>query len=299
MRELSGPATVEAVEVVIGAGRLDLGVAAEGAPTHRGELSVSQARWPFLADHVVKGNAVVPIALVVEWLLAAAALARPKATVNAVRDLQVMKPVMLALDTNERAVVELACFERGEDELEVRLVDGKTRVVRYQARVAFGGPPDLEPTLKVATSEPTYRTFGYEAADAYDGRLFHGPDFQVIAELGGWSKTSATLTLRNRPLTGAAWRLGPAALDGAIQAAALWTLECFGKSSLPLRIAELTFSRPLTDGEHCQCRLVGEDNGGLGTRSDVECIAADGTVVLALRGVECFHVDSYWAPVAT
>ncbi len=92
---------------------------------------------------------------------------------------------------------------------------------------------------------------------------------------------------------GTAWSLGPALLDGALQSAALWSLEAHGKPALPLRIAEIAFLRALNVDERVDCHLQGREKSGLGTISDIDCVDAAGHSVVTLRGVECFNVDSY------
>jgi hypothetical protein len=88
-------------------------------------------------------------------------------------------------------------------------------------------------------------------------------------------------------------------LDGALQAAVLWTMEAHGKSSLPLRIAELFATRPARAGEVVSCQLIGRDQAGLGTATDIDCVDAGGKAIFSLRGVECFQVDSFSPVVAT
>ena len=300
VRELAGAATADEVEVVIGSGRLDL-AADPASPTHRVEIAVSAERYPFLLDHVVKGRVVVPVALVTEWLLQAAALARPDLAPRALRDVQVMKAVFVQENSAEATLLELTTRTLADGAVEIRIADPVSGKAHYGA-VADYGRGSTAPLKLPGKNGSGWREFSFDPAGAYDGRLFHGPEFQVIRALGGWSSEGAALTLDNRPLgqLGAApWKIGPALFDGALQAAVLWSLEAHGKSSLPLRIAEVALTRPARADEAVSCRLAGREQPGVGAVTDIDCVDAKGAPIFSLRGVECFHVDSYWNQVTT
>ncbi len=294
--EFSGASASE-VEVVIGSGRIDLSAADADQPTRRVEIRVTSQRYPFLADHVVKDKAVVPLALVTEWMLRAAELTRPTLTVSALRDIQVVKAVLFADLTRDQHLLTLETREQADGSVALRISDAATRQLQFTATAIYSDAPHSARASVPTPNGETWRPFGFESAGAYEGRLFHGPQFQVITGLHGLSSQAARLTLENRDLArpyGADWRVGPALIDGALQSAALWTLEAHGKSALPLRIAELAFLRPINASESVDCRLHGRDKAGLGTVSDIDCVDAAGASVVTLRGVECFHVDSYW-----
>ena len=300
VREFAGAATADEVEVVIGSGRLDL-AADPALPTHRVEIAVSAERYPFLLDHVVKGRVVVPVALVTEWLLQAAALARPEVAPRALRDVQVMKAVFVQENSAEATLLELTTRTLADGAVEIRIADPVSGKAHYGAVADYGrgGTAPLKPAGKNGSG---WREFSFDPAGAYDGRLFHGPEFQVIRALGGWSSEGAALTLDNRPLGQAGatpWKIGPALFDGALQAAVLWSLEAHGKSSLPLRIAEVALTRPAGADEAVSCRLSGREQPGVGAVTDIDCVDAKGAPIFSLRGVECFHVDSFWNPVTT
>lgn len=293
VQELDGAATAGDVEVVIGAGRLDL-AADPAEPGHRVDIVVSATRYPFLADHVVKGKMVVPIALVAEWFLQGATLARPAATVHRLRNLQVMTAVTLS-GPSDRLLLELTTRLRDDGGATLRITDAVTGKPRYTAEADFdaGAAAPLEVP---ETSQAGWRDFSFTAADAYEGRLFHGPDLQVIRHLRGWSPDSASMMLENHPLTIAGaepWRVGPALLDGALQAAVLWSMEAHGRRSLPLRIGEMVLTRAARPGEAVACRLHGRETPGPGTETQVDCLDTDGAAIFALRGVECYQVDSF------
>jgi acyl transferase domain-containing protein/NADP-dependent 3-hydroxy acid dehydrogenase YdfG len=293
--ELAGDATAADVEVVIGAGRLNLAATDPALPEHRAEIVVSTQRYPFLRDHMVHGKVVVPLALVVEWFCRAAALARPAAVLRALRDVAVMKAILIGDAEREQPLLLLTTRTRDAHTLELRISDAASGKPHFTALADFS-TGETELLNGAVRKGGDWREFGFAPAGAYEGRLFHGSKLQVISKLGGWSPAAATLELANLPLAGGdatAWHVGPALLDGALQAAALWTLQAYGKSSLPLRIAELVLARAGRKGEKVFCQLAGYEQAGAGTVSDIDCVDAKGAPICLLRGVECFQVDSY------
>lgn len=291
--ELDGPAAAEVVEVVLGSGRLDL-AADPAAPGHRVDVPISAERYPFLADHVVKGRLVVPIALVTEWFLRGAALARPDTPLRRLRDVRVMAAVTLGA-AGESVLLQLTTSAQPDGKVALRLADPGTGRVHYAAEAEFGAATPASPALPPRPQDG-WRDFGYSAGEAYTDRLFHGPDLRVIRQLRGWTADAADLVLENHPLEipgHDGWRVGPAVLDGALQAAVLWSLAAHGRRSLPLRIGEVAVIRPARPGETVACRLTGRETAGPGTETHVDCLDADGAAIFALRGVECYHVDSF------
>jgi hypothetical protein len=295
VRELSGPAAREAVEVVIGAGRLDLSVSGD-RPAHRAAILVSGDRYPLLRDHVVKGRAVVPLALVAEWLLAGAALGRPEVPGWTLREIQVAKPVLLDATAREPRRLELQVhLTAGPDALALRVIDPADGKIHYTA-VAAPAAAAPAPLAALADAQP----FGFARESVYGEKLFHGPALQAVRALGAASANGAEFTLENLPLSGPApWRLGPALADGAAQAAVLWAQQTQGFSTLPLRLGELAVQRPAESGESIQCRVHGRRKAGGAVTADVDCLDTQGRLVASVRGLELFQVDSYWDAVAT
>ena len=84
------------------------------------------------------------------------------------------------------------------------------------------------------------------------------------------------------------WVLDPAALDGGLQLALLWTKHLLGGPSLPTSIGEVEIFGPPSAGLY-SVRLT---NVPLSRRSssrvtcDVEFFDANATLIAALRGVE-------------
>ena len=126
--------------------------------------------------------------------------------------------------------------------------------------------------------------------DIYDGHvLFHGTDFQVIQELDGVSQQGIQATLSGTRDIGwgeEPWHTDPAALDGGLQLALLWSKEALGGASLPMSVRSV---HAYTDGPPTgplRATLTGQVQGKDRALSDVVFTDASGDVVAELRGVE-------------
>jgi hypothetical protein len=124
----------------------------------------------------------------------------------------------------------------------------------------------------------------------YDGRvLFHGPSFQAIRGLDGVSGEGMTGTLagsRDLGWKDDHWSTDPAALDGALQLAVLWSRHVLGGGTLPMAIETCrSYAKGLSDGP---LRAVVRRRAVHDRRAvcDVALARADGHVVAELVGVE-------------
>jgi acyl transferase domain-containing protein len=257
-------------------------VAAEGAVLAAPALDLDPGRRPYLADHVVNGRPLLPLALVLEWVCRARAGAAEGRSLLC-RDLRVLRGVYLDDADGAGAGLRLRVAERdGEQRLVVQDADGKGR---FQARLAWG-----------QASGPATDGFGAEAPDGaffdraglYSGPLRYGPAFQVLDEVQGLGAGGASA--RVRTTSAMAWPDGPwiteaSAVEGCLQLAVLWAAEAHGLAVLPMRIEEYE-QYTGTQAGPLRCVLRRRDAGPHAARADARIFAADGTPVADLRGIE-------------
>jgi acyl transferase domain-containing protein/NADP-dependent 3-hydroxy acid dehydrogenase YdfG len=255
---------------------------AEGAVLEAPALDLDPGRRPYLADHVVNGRPLLPLALVLEWVCRARAGAAEGRSLLC-RDLRVLRGVYLDDADGGGARLRLRVEQGdGEQRLVVQDADGKGR---FQARLAWGqagGPA----TDGFGGEGPGGASF--DRAGLYAGPLRYGPAFQVLDEVQGLGAGGASA--RVRATAAMAWPDGPwiteaAAVEGCLQLAVLWAAEALGLDVLPMRIEEYeqyagTKAGPL------RCVLRRRDAGPHAARADARILAADDTPVADLRGIE-------------
>ncbi len=205
------------------------------------EREVSVAALPFLESHVINGRAVLPAALMVEWLAQAALHGNPGMRFHGLDDFKVLKGVVL--DAGQTVTVSLRA---GAGTLRDKL-----HVVPVQMTSEAHGRALLHAQADVLLSEeklppaPIAKKFdmqGGAIADAYSlGVLFHGvalhgiETVEVCAEKGVAAllkAASAPIKWMRNPLRGS-WIADPLALDSAFQMMILWSNAHRGGPSLP------------------------------------------------------------------
>ncbi|MEM7024021.1 MAG: SDR family oxidoreductase, partial [Pseudomonadota bacterium] len=261
----------------------------------RMEVEVDAEQHPYLLSHVIQGRPVLPMVLVMEWFVRAARAAVPGLEPAVVRDLQVLKSVILEKLSSEPSRFEIVARPRrvnGIAQIELTLASRDGRVC-YRALVELG-PHQQALAEPQATVQQTWSPWPWRPSQVYEGNLFHGPDFQVIHELegvgaeGGVGVFEGTLAKR---WPGGPWLTDPAAIDGAMQLALLWGLKETSRVFLPMRIGSFIPRGPLPTDQRLRCqfrsRLVGQSR----TENDFVFMTLEGGVVAEMRGVEMYPAD--------
>jgi NADP-dependent 3-hydroxy acid dehydrogenase YdfG len=261
------------------------------------DVLVDARRTPQLDDHRVQGTPVLPVAMAIEWIARSSlALSSRERSPWCVRDVRVHRGVTLPdFETATRLHV---VGEPRDDGRAFELRDERGGL-RYRARV----PTTHGPVESAARAEQVADGDGRAplAAALYSpSHLFHGPRFQVVRAAGAFSRRAGRATIlgtRHMSWPAERWLTDPAALDGALQTAFLWTLELTKRQALPLSIAEVVVHRPgwLVEGElevQLSARAFALDR----TVCDLVVRAPADGVLLTLTGVELFAVPSGTGP---
>ncbi|MEE3066324.1 MAG: SDR family NAD(P)-dependent oxidoreductase, partial [Actinomycetota bacterium] len=281
-------------EVILGDGVL------AGVPTHpvpaegRAARVVAHAgRQPYLHDHRIQGNVVLPIVQALEWFVRMAQACRPGQRVDRIFDLRVLRGVTLS-DFDQRGdalLVRCASMDGHPHRLACTLSDASGSTAYYSATVEMGGGAMAVPTLAIAPAggKQLNRDTCYT-----NGALFHGPAFQVLESVD-CQTSSATAPLYGLTAVGWAgegWATDPAALDGCLQAALVWSFEQLGAKVLPLRVGEIVRYRAGALGDGLRCVL----SNGVAKNSravcDLDLVDADNHVVASIKRLEMYPYGS-------
>src|SRR5262249_8943609 len=218
------------VEIVVLADRL-----ATAAPPADRKLETIQRRQvdlgsvPVLADHVIDGHAVLPMALLLEWSAEAALQRNPGLGVRGVDDLGLFKG--LVLNGREPAILEIAAGKavREGDEFRVpvefrgKLPNGR-EVIHARAEVVLAA---RNAAGSRRLHEPSPSRSAWRNDEIYGPVLFHGPAMQGIERgeisgqrgIAGRVRTSPPpSTWLGKPLR-SPWLTDPLPLHSAFQLA--------------------------------------------------------------------------------
>jgi hypothetical protein len=249
------------------------------------EILVDRASYPYLDGHRVKGEAVVPVVLVLEWFARAARAHRPELHFIGCSDVKVLKGVRLPDFDGAGHVFRVRSRQSSNGsgvELAVELI-GPDGVKHYSATASLS-PTPAEPKGVV----PSIDTLEEHPDEVYGTVLFHGPEFRVIRHVEGVSADGVVAELVGANTVGwrgPSWQTDPALLDGGLQLALLWTKHVLGGGSLPTGVDRLRVYRSgLPQGE-LRCVLVGRKAAGDKAVCDIAFVGADGALVAELTGV--------------
>ena len=261
-----------------------------GALARAFEFPVSVADCPFLRSHVINGKAVVPTAVLTEWLAHAALHGNPGLLFHGFNDLKIYKGVLLSGGVYK--LTALAGKAARRDGLfavaaELRGPGGELHAgaeILLAASLPKAGTPAPEFPLK---------PYPGQTGKAYGEVLFHGEDMRFIRSVAGVSEAGIVLDaasalppaswMRN-PLRDR-WLADPAALDAAFQGMILWTFENSGACSLPTSAASSRqFSAFPAGGVRVAARVTRSAEHS--AFADIDFINDRGVLVARMEGYE-------------
>jgi malonyl CoA-acyl carrier protein transacylase len=263
----------------------------EHAPQPLASFTISIESVPVLLDHVIKQRAVVPAALLLEWMAAAAQNLEPKLGILQVRDFKVWKGIVLDADQKLPVWIELVS-PAGQQPLEIVLCSRssqhkKLRHAKVQVQM---GARETQDTIPAAAPLPADTL--YQGLNPYPEILFHGEDLHLIESLQSCSAqgVDATLSLGHQPAEWthvglpASWLISGEVVDAVFQAAIIWSTLQQGKPCLPAQVGQLEILQPLNGTCRLQLRVRRAD--ALRLIADADLMNERDEVVMRFRDVE-------------
>ncbi|RLD91793.1 MAG: hypothetical protein DRJ13_17250, partial [Bacteroidetes bacterium] len=213
---------------------------------YRISRKLSLVRNPFLADHVIGGNAVLPTVCAVAWFINSCASLNPGYLFYSISDYRVFKGIVFDDHSPEEYLLELQELEKSayaiilNGKISSVLPDGNIRF-HYQAQVELRKRLPERPLISsfdLSTESPI------EGSTLYNSKiLFHGPRFQGIRRVLNISETGLTTEclLPNFPTEEMGQfpvnTFNPYLADTHLQSLLIWANSQLGSIGLPLQIA--------------------------------------------------------------
>jgi NADP-dependent 3-hydroxy acid dehydrogenase YdfG/acyl carrier protein len=299
--ELQQAARTE-VEVVIGglpqAGPLLNPQQAQRTQPAHFDVLLSAATAPYLFSHQVNGVAVVPLVMVQEWFLRAAAAFAPggdQATLPSLHKLRVRKGIPLPAfgDQPVRLRIHIEADASAPATFNATLYDGDGGV-RFTAQVVNLLPGSAETSRTPAETGETWPVTALVGAELYGVQLFHGPAFATLQRIDRLGERGARAELAGSRSVG--WddlnsRSDPALIDAGLQLARVWGHALLKQLTLPTTIEAFILHEPglLAAERTVRCIVEGKAIGQSGTRSTVWYIdEQSGGLVAEVRGLEMY-----------
>ena len=257
------------IEVVVGGPDVPDTVAPmrTGSVTHR----LEPVDGDYLSSHLIKGQRVLPAAMVLEWVATAARKACPDLRIRGVRDLQILNGVTVTspVDLTLRWTEEDA-YSGAQRTLSFVLTGQASKLgpmVHYRAHVDLIAR-SIEPTPFGGSNGLGRDAYPYAIEEAYRRFLFHGPLLRGISAVSGISDEGIVGTLiASEPgglgVRGDAWSTDPLVVDSTIQLVLLWVREKAGAAALPSALGEYRQYAPMAGHLTCHVEIMAaQQNAG-------------------------------------
>jgi Polyketide synthase dehydratase len=241
------------------------------------------------------------VVMALEWIQRAARALSPERHVRAIRAVKVLNGIKLErfATTGDRLVLTAKKLSNGSGLVAHVELRGRNDRLHYAAQVELGAP-----FAGASAKAPTLGALEPHDGVVYDGfALFHGERFRVLSRVEGVASqgASATMTgLIERGWSPEPWQWDPAAMDGALQLAVLWSKRALGGATLPMAIAEVDVSATGAVKGPVRCVVAARSAKDSRAVSDVYVVDAEGAVLVQLSGVETIlRPDAAQPSVAT
>ena len=207
-------------------------------------LALTVDDYPFLRSHVLDGKAVLPMAMLVEWLAHGALHGNPGFRFHGFNDLRICKGVVFEQNTPCTLQVLAGQAEKRDSfhlvpvELHSTGKDGRP-ILHARAEIVLASrlPEGIRSITELPITPYTPRN-----GELYNReRLFHGPDLHGITHVDSCSDKGIAAAVKGAPPPAnwirqpfrSIWLTDPLVIDSAFQLMILWSFERFGAGSLP------------------------------------------------------------------
>jgi len=258
------------------------------------ERKIDIKTHPFLASHVINGRAVVPMAMMIEWMAHGAIHENPGLQFHGFDNLRVFQGIKLtsAVAIKLSAMAGRPVQREGFDIIPVVLTSGKTLHAAAEIILSVSQPQKTGPAIDAMAFDAKTR----ESAEIYSsGELFHGPDLQGIKKVLGCNQKGIRALTAAAPLPAAwmnqplrsSWIADPLVLDVAFQLMILWAFDQCGQGSLPTGAAKYRqFSRKFPEGG-CEIIIEATQDGPHKATGTIEFVDASKNLIARIQGYEC------------
>ncbi len=209
------------------------------------DLELDVAQFPFLKSHVMDGKAVLPMAVIIEWLAHGAIHNNPGLKFQGFNDLRILKGVILESQQSIHLQVMTGKTIKGDGvhvvPVELAGIDAHGQVIPHaRAKIVLAS---RLPGRKNAAEKLTLSAYPHSISQIYQPeRLFHGEDFQGIRKVLGCSVDGISALVSPAPLPSRwiteplrnSWLADPLTLDSSFQMLILWSFEQYQAGSLPV-----------------------------------------------------------------
>lgn len=252
---------------------------------------------PFLRDHVIGGNPVLPAICVINWVANACEQLYPGYTFFSSESNKVLKGIIFDATLAGEYTLELKELPRENDEELAFEATIWSNTAKNRPLYHYSARPTLRRQLTPAPFFSGFTTS--ESAGAVDGAtfyhngtLFHGPAFQGVKRLLEINPQKVTLECYLPPLSERqqgqfpVQNFNPYGVDVQLQGLLIWARRFFQAASLPLKIQKVEQYRPLPFGQIYYAAMEVQSSSETGLVANVTAYDATGKIYTVVSGAE-------------
>ena len=279
------------VQVVLG-GTLPMAKALTDGPlaTYRIQRRLLEKNNPFLAHHVIQGNAVLPIINASTWMVQSAAALYPGFYMQKAEKVKLYKGIVFDGKQPDNYLLTVKELEKDQNQIRVQVnitsdAGLKLPVQHFQSVITLGDKPLVAPTMPLPDVR-NIRPVMSDASSVYtDGTLFHGTDFQGVRQVLELDN-SGTLLLCEHPGISAerqgqfpVKQVNAFLTDVMYQGLLIWVRKYNGCACLPLRTEWVDVYAPLPFGRPFYVSLKVVQSDEFAMEADITAFDAETGVV--------------------
>ncbi len=262
------------------------------------ERDLSVSSHAFLKSHVMNGQAVLPVSVIIEWFAHGALHLNPGMQFQGFDDFRILKGVTLKADEAiHLRILAGTIIHKGD----VSLVPVELRSDGLLHASAVMILADSYETNVLPQLKAVGKKYKLKQSEYYqNGQLFHGQDLQGITEVlhcsdkgivANVSSAPQPSTWMNQPIR-SSWLTDPLILDSAFQMMILWSFEEKGIASLPTAITSYRQYQRSYPKDGAKIIAVVNEQTDHRANAAIEFIDRKGQLIALMDGYECVRDSS-------
>ena len=252
--------------------------------------------YSFLKSHVLDGNAVLPVSMMIEWLAHGAIQTNPGLSFSGFNEMKVLKGLKFGRRETPRFQVLVGKTMRVEGGFYVPVelrsaMHGPEYHLNARAEMVLGA---MISGGDRTIAEKREKPYPHSLTKVYSEILFHGNTFQGIERIDGWSPNSITATVKSAPRPQLwlaeplrnTWLADPLVIDCTFQLMILWSYQKYGSLSLPVYIGRYRQFKKFPKGQVRILIEVTSHSSGK-ARARIEYIDGSDALLARMEDYEC------------
>jgi acyl transferase domain-containing protein len=251
---------------------------------------------PFLNDHVISGNAVLPAVSAIGMIMDSCRQLYPGLKVVGIEDVRVLKGIVFHQKFSENFMLELTELDKDHSTILFEgtlfsLPGAGKKLMHYKTRVLLSAHTKQLPAIAVGD---LYKKAGIIKGDLLyeNGTLFHGPSFRGITEVLKIDNNELIVKCIIKPVSEEVQGQFPVSdinafiMDVKFQGMLVWAKHLFGSASLPVKLTKSEFYKPLQFNTEYFVKFKMRSANNMMMSADIQSCDSDGNICADVIGAE-------------